>query len=92
MRGGVTGGINGILIPASTTSVYDESLGTNISRPFLHVRYRASEHDNRKMDSYVLGGRGSNRTSSLDAMQVEFLDERCMCTLAANNFMLFEGA
>ena len=34
--------IQGLLVPAGTSTVYDQSMGKNISRPFLHVRYRAS--------------------------------------------------
>ena len=37
--------IDGVLVPAGTSTVYDQILGTNIRRPFLHVRYRASEAD-----------------------------------------------
>ena len=84
---GSIGGIRGTLIPAGITSVYDKNLGKNIKRPFLHVRYRAGAADDRRMKSYVLGSVGA-RTSSLDAMLVEFLSERCLVTLAANNFML----
>ena len=39
--------IDGVLVPAGTSTVYDQILGTNIRRPFLHVRYRASQADNR---------------------------------------------
>ena len=44
-RGGVVGinSIEGVLVPAGTSTVYDQVLGTNIRRPFLHVRYRASQ-------------------------------------------------
>ena len=42
MRGGLTGGaINGLMVPAGSTTVYDQILGKNAKRPFLHVRYRA---------------------------------------------------
>jgi len=80
--------VRGVLVPAGTSSVYDEILGKNIKRPFLHVRYRASAADDRRLKSYTLGSVGA-RTSSLDAMQVEFLSERCLVAQAANNFMLF---
>ena len=46
-RGGFSD-IQGVMIPAGTSTVYDQNLGKNIKRPFLHVRYRASETDNRK--------------------------------------------
>jgi hypothetical protein len=52
-RGALTGpsSIEGVLIPAGTSTVYDQILGTNIRRPFLHVRYRASQGDDRRMRS-----------------------------------------
>lgn len=81
--------INGILVPAGTSTVYDQSLGKNIRRPFLHVRYRASEADDRKMKSWLTGSVGGAATSSLDAMEVHFLSERCLCVQGANNFVLF---
>ena len=81
--------VNGILIPAGTSTVYDQSLGQNIRRPFLHVRYRASEADDRKMKSWLTGSVGGAATSSLDAMEVHFLSERCLCVQGANNFVLF---
>ena len=89
-RGGVAdAGIEGVLIPAGTSTVYDQVLGTNIRRPFLHVRYRASQSDDRRMKSWLTGSVGGAYTSDLDAMQVHFLSERCLCVQAANNFVLF---
>jgi len=93
MRGGLaagTGSINGLLVPASSTSVYDQVLGKNAKRPFLHVRYRASETEDRRYKTWITGSAGGAATSSLDAMEVHFLSERCVCTLGANNFVLFE--
>jgi hypothetical protein len=81
--------VEGILVPAGTSTVYDQSLGTNIRRPFLHVRYRASEADDRRMKSWVTGSVGGAYTSGLDAMVVHFLSERCLCVQGANNFVLF---
>ena len=83
--------IEGILVPAGTSSVYDQIMGKNIRRPFLHVRYRASEADDRKMKSWVTGSVGGAATSDLDAMQVNYLSERCLVVQAANNFVLFEN-
>ena len=90
-RGGMTGpqSIEGVLIPAGTTTVYDQILGTNIRRPFLHVRYRASQADDRRMKNWITGSVGGAATSDLDAMEVHFLSERCLVTQAANNFVLF---
>jgi hypothetical protein len=89
-RGAVTkSAIDGVLVPAGTSTVYDQVLGTNIRRPFLHVRYRASQADDRRMKSWVLGSVGGAYTSDLDAMEVNFLSERCLCVQGANNFVLF---
>jgi len=81
--------IRGVLVPAGTSSVYDQILGKNIKRPFLHVRYRASEADDRRMKSWVTGSVGGATTSDLDAMEVHYLSERCLVVQGANNFMLF---
>ena len=81
--------IEGVLVPAGTSTVYDQTLGTNIRRPFLHVRYRASQADDRRMKSWLTGSVGGAYTSDLDAMQVHFLSERCLCVQGANNFVIF---
>jgi hypothetical protein len=91
MRGGLaSGGVNGLLVPAGSTTVYDQVLGKNAKRPFLHVRYRASEAEDRRYKTWITGGAGGATTSDLDAMEVNFLSERCVCTLGANNFVIFE--
>ena len=92
-RGAMVGpsSIEGVLIPAGTSTVYDQILGTNIRRPFLHVRYRASQGDDRRMKSWLTGSAGGAFTSDLDAMEVNFLSERCLVVQAANNFVLFKG-
>jgi len=96
-RGAVSVGANGaaqiegVLVPAGTSTVYDQILGTNIRRPFLHVRYRASQADDRRMKQWITGSAGGAFTSDLDAMEVNFLSERCLCVQAANNFVLFKG-
>jgi hypothetical protein len=91
LRGGIVGGaVNGILVPAGTMSVYDQIMGKNMKRPFLHVRYRANEAENRKFKTWVTGSAGGAATTDLDAMRVNFLSERALCTLGANNFVLFK--
>jgi hypothetical protein len=93
-RGGMTGvawNVEGVLVPAGTSTVYDQILGTNIRRPFLHTRYRASQGDDRRMKNWVTGSAGGAYTSDLDAMKYTFLSERCLCVQAANNFVLFKG-
>ena len=58
-----------------------------MKRRFLHVRYRASETESRKMKTWVTGSVGA-ATDGVDAMKVHYLSERCLVTQGANNFML----
>ena len=93
-RGGINAAaganaIRGVMIPAGMSSVYDQQVGSNMKRPFLHVRYRASQTDDRRMKSWVTGSVGA-ATSALDAMQIHMLSERCLITQGANNFMLMK--
>ena len=89
-RGGMIDTINnirGVIIPAGVSSVYDQQLGRNLKRPFLHTRYRASQTDDRRMKTWTTGSVGAT-TSDLDAMEVHYLSERCLVVQGANNFML----
>ena len=93
---GTRGGLNdtvtnirGVVIPAGVSSVYDEQLGRNMKRPFLHVRYRQSQTESRRMKTWVTGSVGAV-TSGKDTMEVHYLSERCLVTQAANNFMLMK--
>jgi hypothetical protein len=93
-RGGINdaagaNAIRGVMVPAGMSTVYDQMVGSNMKRPFLHVRYRASQTDDRRMKSWVTGSVGA-ATSALDAMQLHFLTERCLITQGANNFMLMK--
>ena len=90
LRGGLNDSVNairGVVIPAGVSSVYDENLGKNLKRPFLHVRYKVSDTDNRKMKTWITGSVGA-ATSGKDVMEVHYLSERCLITQGANNFML----
>ena len=87
---GLLGDVEGVFVPAGTSTVYDQTLGKNIARPFLHVRYRASEADDRKMKSWITGSVGGNYTSAADEMNVHFLSERTLCVQAANNFVMLK--
>jgi hypothetical protein len=92
LRGGMFGGaINGVMVPVGTMTVYDQVMGQKVTQPFLHVRYRQSANESRKYKSWVLGSAGGAHTSDLDAMEIQFLSERALVTLGANNFMLFEN-
>jgi len=93
-RGGInaaagSAAIRGVMVPAGTSSVYDQTVGQSMKRPFLHVRYRASQTDDRRLKTWVTGSVGA-ATSALDAMQLHFLSERCLITQGANNFMLMK--
>jgi len=94
MRGGMSTSaaskaITGLLVPAGSTNVYDQIMGKNAKRPFLHVRYRASEAEDRKYKTWITGSAGGAQNSDIDKMEVNFLSERAVCTLGANNFVLF---
>jgi hypothetical protein len=87
---GLFSDIKGVLVPAGTSSVYDQQMGQNIRRPFLHVRYRASQADDRRMKSWITGSVGGATASGDDVMQINYLSERCLVVQAANNFVLFK--
>ena len=89
---GKLGGVDGIVVPAGTMTVYDQVLGQNAQRPFLHVRYRQSATEDRKYKSWVTGsaGIGSGMASDVDSMSVHFLSERALCVMGANNFILMQ--
>ena len=89
---GLSSAIDGVMIPAGTSTVYDQMLGSNIRRPFLHVRFRASETEDRRFKAWITGSVGGAYTTDLDVLRVNFLSERCLVTQAANNFVLFKGA
>ena len=89
-RGSISNDVDGVIVPAGVSSVYDQMLGKNMKRPFLHVRYRASQTESRKMKTWVTGSVGA-ATSDLDAMEVNYLSERCLVTQGANNFFLLKG-
>lgn len=89
LRGSISD-IDGVLVPAGTLTVYDQVLGKNAKRPFLHVRYRKSEMEDRKYKSWVVGSAGGASNSDIDSMAVNFLSERALVVLGANNFMLFK--
>jgi len=93
-RGGINerdtvNAIRGVIIPAGSSSVYDQTVGSAVRRPLLHVRFRASQTDDRRMKTWVTGSVGA-ATSALDAMQLHFLTERCLVVQGANNFMLLK--
>jgi len=80
----------GVFVPAGVSTVYDQALGRNIKRPFLHVRYRASQMEDRRMKTWTTGSVGAT-TSDIDAMEMHFLSERCLIVQGANNFLTLVG-
>ena len=84
------GAVNGLFVPAGTSTVYDQNLGKNLKRPFLHVRYRASQMEDRKFKTWTTGSVGAV-TDSIDAMEMHFLTERCLVVQGANNFVMLKG-
>jgi hypothetical protein len=90
LRGGTDVGDKkrGVLVPAGSMSVYDQMMGERTTLPFLHIKYRASEHTNRRFKTWITGGEAG--TDSDDLMRVNFLTERALCTMGAQNFMLFQ--
>ena len=82
--------IQGCFVPAGTSTVYDELLGQNVARPYLHVRYRATATEDRRMKSWITGSVGAANSVD-DKMQVNFLSERALCVQAANNFVLLKS-
>jgi len=84
-----TSRLHGVMVPAGVSSVYDENMGKNMKRPFLHVRYRASQADDRRFKTWITGSVGGNVTSDKDIMEVHYLSERCLVVQAANNFVKF---
>ena len=83
--------VEGVMIPAGTQTVYENSLGKNMKRPFLHVRYRANEQENRRRKSWVTGSAGGASNSTVDEMNIQMLSERCLCVQGANNFITFKA-
>ena len=89
LRGGLaSGGRNGILVPAGSMSVYDQIMGEKSTVPFLHTKYRESEHTSRKYKTWITGGEAG--TDDIDEMKCNFLTERALCVMGRNNFINFE--
>ena len=86
--------IRGILIPVGTKEVYDGygMDGEKHMMPYLHTKYKESPTESRKYKTWITGSVGGVRTDSNDFMSVHQLSERGLCTIGANNFMLFQGS
>ena len=89
--------VRAVLIPTGTKEVYEGEYngmgaGTKVTTPFLQMKYRASQSENRKYKTWLTGNIFGVHTDDYDVMRENHLSERMLCTTGANNFMLFEGA
>lgn len=86
--------VRGVLLPVGTKEVYDGfgKSGEKIKVPFLHVKYKQGPADSRKYKTWLTGTVGGVYTNDSDKMEVHHLSERGLCTVGANNFMIFKGA
>ena len=82
-----SGKVNALVVPSGTKTVYDQILGKKIRQPFLHIKYKKSAVEDRKYKSWIVGSAGGASNSDLDAMQVQFLSERALVVIGANNFV-----
>jgi len=92
-RGAFTGSnkVNGVLVPAGTTNVYDEVMGENANLPFLHVKYRTAGGEDRRYKSWMIGSAGGAKTTDKDTNELHLLSERCLNVCARNNFVIFKS-
>ena len=86
---GAVGDINGVMLPAGTTTVYDMNLGKNAVNPFVYVAYRANEVENRMNKEWITGSIGVY-TDDEDALKCHFLSERALIVQAANNMVILK--
>ena len=84
--------VNGVMCPSGTKTVHDEILGSKTTLPFLHVKYRKNEKEDRRYKVWNVGGASAQRNSSLDADEMHLLTERALCTMGRNNFVMLKGA
>ena len=89
------GKVRGLLVPYGDTEVYDGTspMADRITQPYLSIKYRVKGNENRRHKTWVTGSVGLNvPTDDNDHMRVHHLADRGICTIGANNFMIFEGA
>jgi len=94
MRGGLnttaataTGTITGLMVPAGSTSVYDQIMGKNAKRPFLHVRYRASEAEDLLQATWMQW----RLTSFLSVAYVPLVQTTSYCSVTDNKGRKLQG-
>ena len=91
-RGNIEGAgkVRAVIVPSGTKTVYDQILGKKIRQPFLHVKYKKSATEDRKYKTWLTGSAGGASNSDLDAMEVQFLSERALVVIGANNFVMVQ--
>jgi hypothetical protein len=86
--------IHGLLVPYGDTEVYDGTspMADRLTQPYLSIKYRVKGQENRRHKTWITGSVGTNvPTDGFDHMRIHHLADRGICTVGANNFMLFEG-
>jgi hypothetical protein len=99
LLGAVAAGANkvrGIMVPVGSQEVYEgeyngSGSGNKVKVPFLEMKYRMAGNESRRYKTWVTGSVGGVYTDDSDTMSVHHLSERVLCTVGANNFMIFEG-
>jgi hypothetical protein len=88
------GKVRAALLPVGTKEVYDgyDNNAEKIKVPYLHIKYKQSPTESRKYKTWVTGSVGGVYTNDNDKMEVHHLSERGLCTVGANNFVLFTGS
>lgn len=89
------GKVRGLLVPYGDKEVYDgtSTMADRITKPYLSIKYRVKGDENRRHKTWVTGSVGTSRpTDGNDHMRVHHLADRGVCTIGANNFMIFLGA
>lgn len=86
-----TGQVNGVIAPAGTTNVYDEVIGEETNMPYLHVKYRSAQNEDRRYKSWMIGSALGARNTDKDVNEMHLLSERALCTMGRNNFVKMVG-
>ena len=88
------GKVRGLLVPYGDQEVYDGTspMADRITKPYLSIKYRVKGAENRRHKTWITGSVGTNApTDGNDHMRVHHLADRGVCTVGANNYMIFEG-
>jgi len=87
--------VRALLVPYGDKEVYDGSSpnADRITQPYLSIKYRMKGMENRRNKHWITGSVGTSvSTDGNDHMRVNRLADRGICTIGANNFMLFDGS